>query len=721
MKQKKKGKRGVPARSRQAAARRIDWEQPILHALSEKEQSAEGLMHTLRVGKRERMGFLLQLSKLERSGRLERRKNGAYAISMENTLSGRLVSLSKGFGFARLDDGSGDCFIAGRNLHGALPGDAVRLRPGPRDERGLSGEVVCITEKGARLYSGRLGENEYGRRQVEPDGFFRCPLEVTRASAASSGAKLGDKVRFAAAWDGREVLAEILVSYGSADSARVCADALIDSYGIPAVFDAQVLADAAAKSAQPLDAAALAGRRDLRGLTVLTIDGSDAKDLDDAVSLEKTDDGWRLGVHIADVSHYVTPGSPVDAEAYRRGTSVYFADRVIPMLPETLSNGACSLYAGEDRLTMSALMDFDESGECLRSEIFPSVIRSCVRGIYSEVNDLFMNSAEESVKEKYAGVLPMLLAMRELAARLREKAAARGALRLESVEARFLLDEQGRPAAVYPRVSGEAEGMIEQFMIAANVAVARFGREQGLPFLYRVHEQPCAEKLEMLADTARRLGFTVGFSPEKASPSALQELLDQAEDTPYARLISTGLLRSMAKAHYSENPIGHFGLALGDYCHFTSPIRRYPDLVVHRMLALLAAGVGKGNVRQQYAAAMPAMAEETSRCEVRAMAAERDCEACYMAEYMAGFLGRTFTGTISGMSDFGVYVELPNTAEGMVRRESLPEEELTFDGAASLRDPLGRARYTVGEEMTIVVAACDVSTGRITFIPEEKP
>lgn len=719
MKQKKKGKRGTPVRSRQPAGRRVNWEQPILHALSEKEQSADALMHVLRVSKRERMGFLLQLSKLERGGRLERRKNGAFAIAAESTMLGRLMSLSRGFGFARLDDGSGDCFIAGRNLHGALPGDTVRLLPGPKDERGISGEVVCIVEKGARLYSGRLSENEYGVLQIEPDGFFRYPLEISRSSVASTGAKLGDKVRFSAEWDGREVAAEIITSYGSADSARVCADALIDSYGIPSAFDAEVLADAAAKSAQPLDAAVLAGRRDLRGLPILTIDGSDAKDLDDAVSLEKIDGGWRLGVHIADVSHYVTPGSPVDAEAYRRGTSVYFADRVIPMLPETLSNGACSLYAGEDRLTMTAMLDFDENGEYRRSEIFPSVIRSCVRGVYSEVNDLFMGSAEESVKQKYAGVLPMLLSMRELAARLREKAAARGVLELSSAEARFLLDGQGHPVAVYPRISGEAEGMIEQFMIAANVAVARFGREQGLPFLYRVHERPSAEKLEVLADTARRLGFTVTFSPEQATPSELQELLGQAKDTPYARLISTGVLRSMAKAHYSETPIGHYGLALSDYCHFTSPIRRYPDLVVHRMLALLDAGTDKEEIRQKYAPSMPQTAEETSRCEVRAMSAERDCEACYMAEYMAGFLGRTFTGTISGVSDFGVYVELPNTAEGMVRLESLPEEGLTFDGAASLRDPLGRARYTVGDKMDIVVAACDVSAGRITFIPEE--
>lgn len=241
------------------------------------------------------MGFLLQLSKLERGGRLERRKNGAFAIAAESTMLGRLMSLSRGFGFARLDDGSGDCFIAGRNLHGALPGDTVRLLPGPKDERGISGEVVCIVEKGARLYSGRLSENEYGVLQIEPDGFFRYPLEISRSSAASTGAKLGDKVRFSAEWDGREVMAEIITSYGSADSARVCADALIDSYGIPSAFDAEVLADAAAKSAQPLDAAVLAGRRDLRGLPILTIDGSDAKDLDDAVSLEKIDGRLAAG------------------------------------------------------------------------------------------------------------------------------------------------------------------------------------------------------------------------------------------------------------------------------------------------------------------------------------------------------------------------------------------------------------------------------------------
>ena len=385
------------------------------------------------------------------------------------------------------------------------------------------------------------------------------------------------------------------------------------------------------------------------------------------------------------------------------------------MLPEALSNGACSLNAGEDKLALSALMTLDAAGSCQSLRLVKSVIVSRVRGVYDEVNALFAGTADEAVRAKYALVWPQLQEMRHLAALLKRATEKRGTMDLISVETRFILDEEGKPAALLPRQSGEAEGMIEQFMIAANVAVAALARRKKLPFIYRVHERPNPEKLALLMETTRALGLKTPLQSDDLPQMALRELMEEARDTPYARLVSEQLLRSMAKAQYSDNPLGHYGLALQDYCHFTSPIRRYPDLAIHRILSDHLAHTPKAALYDRYGAFVRAAAASSSECEVRAMTAERDCEACYKAEYMLGFLGQTFPGVIVSASDFGLYVELENTVTGLLRLEHLPEEELRFNGVASLTDPLGRPRYTVGQSIDIQVAACDVSMGRVSF------
>lgn len=681
--------------------------------------SADMLASMLRLKKKERPGFLLALSKMEESGELVKSKKGKYTVSRTaGCVRGRLLSLSRGFGFARLTESGEDCFIAGRNLKEALPGDTVLIRLGPHDDRGPQGEVTALEQEGSRLFSGRL-LLEDGRWLVQPDREIRFPVPVKKSTAV--GLEPGDKVRFSAYWKDRgELGARVVVSYGSADSARVCADAIVDAHGIPTVFPEAVVQQAEKLRDGGIQPEELEGREDLRDWTIFTIDGRDAKDLDDAVSLEKTPEGWLLGVHIADVSHYVRHRSALDEEARLRGTSVYFADRVIPMLPEALSNGICSLNAGEDKLTLSALMTLDDQGRCKACRIVKSVIRSKVRGVYSEINDLFQNTATREVKEKYASVMEPLFHMRRMAAALKSAAERRGTMDLISSEAQFVLDEQGHPVLIQPRLSGEAEGMIEQFMIAANEQVAAFARKKRLPFIYRVHEQPDPEKLELLADTARVLGLKTQLPREEVSQMALRDLMEEARETPYARLISDRLLRSMAKAAYSHNPLGHYGLALKDYCHFTSPIRRYPDLAIHRILSDVIAHVPATEVVNRYESFAIAAADSSSECEVRAMTAERECEGCYKAEYMSAYLGKVFTGVVSSIAEFGLYVELPNTVEGMIRPESLEAGdggELRFDGVASLCDSRGRKRYTVGDAIQIQVAACDVSTGRITFLP----
>lgn len=679
--------------------------------------TGEMLAGQLRLRKEERPALWASLAELERNGKLEKSKKGKYRIvKSSRSVRGHLVSLSRGFGFARLDEGE-DCFIAGRNLGGALPGDTVLIRPGLYDERGPQGAVIRIEEEGKRLFSGRL-QLDGDRYIVQPDNSIRFPLPVRKSTLGA--AQAGDKVRFSVAYTDKGKLAASLETiYGSADSARICADAVIDSLEIPHRFPADVLTETERLRERGIPDKDREDREDLRDWCIFTIDGRDAKDLDDAVSLEKRGDGWLLGVHIADVSHYVAAGTALDREAMNRGTSVYFADRVIPMLPEALSNGLCSLQAGEDKLALSALLTLDAQGMCRDIRLVKSVICSKVRGVYSEVNDLFQQTATKEVQEKYRPVQRSLDAMRILAKQMQDAAEQRGTVDLISTEAQFTLDEQGHPVLIQPRLTGEAEGMIEQFMIAANVAVAALARRKKLPFIYRVHDRPDPEKLEVLAELAHSLGLKTRLPQEDVSQKKWRSLMEEARETPYARLISDRLLRSMAKASYSRNPLGHYGLALDDYCHFTSPIRRYPDLAIHRILSDMLSHTPRAVLLERYEEFAAKAADQSSACEIRAMTAERRCEDCYKAEYMAGYLGKIFTGVICAVTEFGVYVELPNTVEGLVRTELLSEAAgmtLSYDKVASLCDPLGKKRYTVGESMTIQVASCDISTGHIQFV-----
>ncbi len=678
----------------------------------------------LKVARRSRPAFLLALRQLERLGEIKRDTRGRYHVDVRVTVNaagrrrtaiGFLRTLHPRFGFVTLEDGSGDCFIPGEHLSGALPGDTVEVSGITKAEKGLQGRIVAVTP-GRRVYTGSLYTENY-LWYVQPSDGFRYDLPVR----VDDGYRAGDMVRFSATV-GRDghVHATLESSYGGGDSARVCADAIVDQHGLPVAFSDEVLTLAADKAAQPVTDKELTWRQDLRDRVIFTIDGADAKDLDDAVSLTALEDGWELGVHIADVSYYVTPGSALDRAALERTTSVYFADRVIPMLPPALSNGACSLQAGEDKRALSALLRLDSQGNLVDCRLSKSIIRSCVRGVYSEVNALLDGSATPDIQDKYRSVASTLTAMTTLADQLEQNAAKRGVFQLSGVESRFVLDDQGVAVDIQPRPVGRAERMIEQFMITANRAVAMLAKQHKLPFVYRVHESPNEERLGRLFDLTRVKDLPTPTSASGVTPKMLQTLTEAAAETPYGRLVSDQLLRSMAKARYDTRPLGHYGLVLEDYCHFTSPIRRYPDLMIHRVLSAWLAGEKTGQLHGKLDSAVLETAKASSLGELRALAAERACEACYKAEYMRAYVGDCFDGLVVSVTEHGLYVELANTVSGLLPAENLPEEVLYFDDFLSLTDRAGHPVYTVGQNLRVRVAACHIPEGRILFDLEKK-
>lgn len=629
-----------------------------------------------------------------------------------------IVSLSKGFAFARPEDGGEDLFIHADHLKSAFIGDTVVLNHLERSGKGLSADVEQITERASRLLTGTLVEGEEGL-EFAPDDAIRYNLSLSRKSLPHLRPHVKAQAEIQQIPGTDRLTARVIKVYGNSDSAKICADAIIDQNGIRTEFPEEVLAEAEKIRKAKITEKDRKGRLDLRGLGICTIDGPDAKDLDDAISVSRTRLGYRLGVHIADVSHYVKAGSAIDLEARERGTSVYFADRVIPMLPEALSNGVCSLNAGEDKLTFSAIIELDKQGTILSFRFRKSIINSKVRGVYGEVNQLFNGTADKALRKKYSPVIRSLHAARELAEILKARAKRSGTVELDSTESRFVLDGQGVCVDVQPRESGEAEQMIEQLMITANQAAAQLAKRANLPFVYRIHEQPAPDRVESLADLVGALGLNPVSLRHSASVKTADfaAIMEQAEGTPAQKVISHQLLRTMAKARYDTQPVGHFGLALEDYCHFTSPIRRYPDTAIHRILSAYLAK--DKQIAAHYTEFAREAASNSSKCEVRAMAAERSAEDCYMAEYMRQHIGEEATGVISGVTMRGVFVELPNTVEGFVPITSFEGAHFEFDGMITQYDATTGRKLTIGQPLRVKAVAADVASGRIDFLPVE--
>lgn len=646
------------------------------------------------------------------------REHNAKLIPVGEDVEATLISLSKNFGFARPDSGGDDIFIHGSALQGALVGDKIIVGDIRKDDRGPSGRVRRIVEHKPAQTTGTVSITDEGIELI-PDNAIRYNLRMRERDL--NGAKNGDKVMASLEQDyrGDWAYASVKKVFGSGRTARVCADAIVEQYGIPHVFPQEVLDEAEHVGNEPISDEEYAKRLDLRGEPIFTIDSKDAKDLDDAISVKRTDFGYTLGVHIADVSHYVKEGSAIDEEAINRGTSVYFADRVIPMLPEVLSNGACSLNAGTDKLAFSALIELDKEGHITKYDFKKTIINSKVRGVYSEVNEILDGTASEEILNKYAPVMESLMSAKELADILKANSAARGTMELDSGESKFILDENGICIDIMPRVSGEAEQLIEQMMVTANIAAAKFSLDHKLPFLYRVHGTPDPKRVEELVTLLQLVGVPckeiVKPNPETQDFAAI---LDRVRGLPCETLVSQRLLRTMEKARYSTEETGHFGLALSDYSHYTSPIRRYPDTSIHRVLSAFVEGMPAEEVRRRYAQFCETSATESSRNEIRALIAERDAEDCYMAEYMSQHIGEHFEGTVSGVTMRGVFVRLENSVEGFVSLDAFEGEDFVYDGLITQRSP--KRELTIGTPLPIIVASAYVATGKVDFVPDKE-
>lgn len=658
--------------------------------------------------------YLRALRRLLTEGTVAERRNG-YVLSQQAGMKKAVISRqSRTYGYARSESDEAEYFIPGRAMKGAMLNDRVLILPVPADGRSPEAEVISILEEAQQQTAGMLVE-EGGTVMFLADQLSSRPLEI--ANAADWVGHAGEKVLAEVTKRGSrhsEHVVTVTMSLGSADSAKVCAAAQVILSGAPTEFPPEVQQDAEALEAAGISAADLEGRLDLREPedVIFTIDGFDAKDLDDAISISKTEKGYRLGVHIADVSHYVTQDSALDKEAIARGTSIYYADQVIPMLPKALSNGICSLHPGVDRLAFSALMELDNSGTLLSWEFKKSVIRSAVKGVYREVNAIFAGTADAEITAKYAPVLDALHLLNELREKRLAARAKRGAPEIEAEESAFLLDENGVCTEIVPRSRGAAEELIEECMLLANEAAARLAKTQHLPFVYRVHAQPPEDKAIRLGEALDKLNIPHP-ALESPRPADYAKILENAANLPMKNAVHQMVLRSMAKADYETDPIGHFGLALADYSHFTSPIRRYPDLAIHRILTAYLNGEKQDGMRQfaHDAAFAGTMTEQ------RAVKLERTCDDCYRAEWAKHHLGEEFEGMISGVTEFGVYVMLPNTAEGLVSLDAMPLDEYEFDGLFTLKAYNTGKKYVLGDVMRVQIARADVNSGHIDFNP----
>lgn len=656
--------------------------------------------------------FNQAIDELRTEGLIFARKKGFILCAGSGYFPATVKRISKTFGFIEREDDKSEVFIPGKFLLGSMPGDKVLAKLIPSRTGSPEGEVIDILVEAAATISGILVD-EFGSLHIIPDTMSKTPVRVAENRC---DAKVGDKVLAQIIVRGTSHSAHqaaITASFGSSQKASSCAQAVITASGISTEFP-----DDAKKEAEKIAFAGIheydfTNRLNLRDEIIFTIDSAESKDLDDAISIKKLSGGYQLGVHIADVSHYVRANSPLDKEALTRGTSVYYADRVIPMLPKELSNGICSLNPDENRLAFSCIIDLDENAEIKDYKFHKTVICSKVKGVYSEINSILDGTASEEIYQKYAAVRENITIMDELADILMANREKRGAPQLETSESKLIIDENDTCVNVLPRTRGKSEQIIEEFMLLANQCAANLARTSEIPFVYRIHEDPSPEKIADMRDFLTRMNIEYPHFTE-VKPAHFAQILNSSRDSEKFPVINNILLRSMAKAKYSPNPVGHFGLALRDYSHFTSPIRRYPDLAIHRILTDVIAGYNKEWLTKRYEAFVLNASERSTATEITAVKLERDCERCYMAEYMREHLGEEFEGIISSVTDFGMYVELPNTAEGLVYIYSMPDN-FEYDGLVSLTGEFSGKKYMLGDKVKVKCVGANVNSGNIDF------
>lgn len=707
---------------------------------------AKELAMLLGIPKSQRDELTQVLDYLVSEGRIGISKKGKYGKPEVFSVNGIFCGHPKGFGFVTVEGMEQDVFIPEDRTGAALHGDRVQIVVESQDRGGgrrAEGSVLKVLEHANKEVVGYYQKSK-GFGFVIPDN-QKISKDIFIPQGCDMGAVTGHKVvaRIKEFGDANHkpegVVTEIL---GHVNDPGTDILSIVRAYGLPEEFPPEVMdeveecPDEVAVPGMTRDEETwdgpygigdltspadwtgdLAGRLDLRGLRTVTIDGEDAKDLDDAVTLCRNGQGgYILGVHIADVSHYVKEGRPLDKEALKRGTSVYLVDRVIPMLPHKLSNGICSLNAGTDRLALSCIMELDDQGNVLDHKIAETVIHVDRRMTYTAVNAI-VTDGDEAVMAEYEGFVPMFMLMKEVSDILREKRKKRGAIDFDFPESKIILDAQGKPLEIKPYERNAATKIIEDFMLAANETVAEDYFWQSLPFLYRTHDNPDPEKMKQLGTFIHNFGYFIRLQQGEIHPKELQKLLDKIEGTPEEVLLSRLTLRSMKQAKYTTLCSGHFGLAARYYTHFTSPIRRYPDLQIHRIIKESLKG-GLGDKRAgHYEAILPGVAMQTSALERRAEEAERETDKLKKCEYMSRFIGQEFDGVVSGVTNWGLYVELPNTVEGLVRISELRDDYYIFDEQHyELVGEMTRKTFKLGQPIRVQVASTDRLLRTVDFI-----
>lgn len=664
--------------------------------------------------------FVKTLVYMEEKGLVVRTRSNRYGLPEKMSLvRGRVSAHAKGYAFVVPEEpGYDDIFIPPGETNNALNGDIV-LAKVTKESSGArrEGTIVRILERGVKQVVGTYTESANFGFVIPDDKKFNGDIFIPKH--ASKGAVEGHKVvvNITVYPEGRmSAEGEVVQILGHRNDPGVDILSIIYKHGLPIEFPEEVM-EQAQKVPDKISEAEIKGRRDLRNEVYVTIDGADAKDLDDAVSVTRLDNGnFKLGVSIADVSYYVTENSPIDKEAYERGTSVYLVDRVIPMIPHRLSNGICSLNPKVDRLTLTCEMEINERGVVVSHEIFESVIKTTERMTYSDVNKILVDQDEE-LREKYHDLVPMFEDMEELAAILRKKRMKRGAIDFDFKEAKVIVDDDGHPTDVVIRERSVAERLIEEFMLAANETVAEHFHWLELPFIYRIHEDPKEDKLQRFFEFITNFGLIVRGKANTVHPRALQEIIEEVQGKPEEMVVNTVMLRSMQQAKYYPENLGHFGLATDYYTHFTSPIRRYPDLIVHRLIrTYIIKGEMDPQTQEKWSALLPEIAQHTSKMERRAVDAERETDELKKTEYMEDKIGEEFDGIISSVTNFGIFVELPNTIEGLVHVSYLTDDYYHYDERqyAMIGERTGNV-FRIGDEITVRVISVDKEERSIDF------
>lgn len=664
------------------------------------------------------------LKELLEEGRIELSKRGKYKKSEETQISGVFTANVRGFGFVAIEGETDDIFIPENQINGAMHGDTVQvvLVPGKTAEgKRKEGTITGILQRGVIKVVGTFQKKQsFGF--VIPDNMklvqdIFIPLE--RSKGAVDGHKVVAEITEYGKKD-RKPEGKIIEIIGHSNDPGTDIMSIVKGYDLPTEFSEKVLNQAETVS-NPVSEADIAGRMDIRNWQMVTIDGEDAKDLDDAITLTQEGENYRLGVHIADVTNYVQERSALDIEAIERGTSVYLVDRVIPMLPHSLSNGICSLNAGEDRLALSCIMLIDGAGAVIDHKIAETVVKIDRRMSYTSVKKILTDCDESETKE-YEELVPMLKLMAKLAVILKEKRRKRGSIDFDFPETKMILDKQGKPVEIKPYERNVATKIIEDFMLIANETVAQDYFWQEIPFVYRTHDIPDPERIQKLSLFINNFGYTIKSAQDEIHPKELQKLLVKIEDTPEEALISRLTLRSMKQAKYTTVSTGHFGLATQYYCHFTSPIRRYPDLQIHRIIKETLRGKMSEKRIAHYDKLLPEIASRSSEMERRAEEAERETNKLKKVEYMSEHIGEVYEGVISSVTAWGMYVELPNTVEGMVHVTNLTDdyyhyEEKTYEMVGESKGK----RYKLGQKLKVKVEKADKFMRTIDFvIPENQ-